>query len=120
MDIVPIYYNDTTNTFDDDGAISVLIPIKKLISHKKTGGIFYYKDPDNYDRTYKVWFPIRELDRTLGYYAKDNTFTNEDDEIMYNLFSLITTNELFMFKKNKKSICILNGLQGGKVSLLYY
>ena len=119
MDIVTIHYNDTTNTFDDDGAVSVIIPLKKLISHKKTGGKFYYKDPDDEDRLYKIIFPYRELDRTLVYSTDDNMFEDEDGEPMYNIFSLITANQLFLFKNNKKSVC-LDGLQGGKVSLIYF
>ena len=118
MDIVSIHYDDTKNTFDDDGAISGIIPIKKLIKHKKQGGIFYYEDPDDEDRVYKVEFPYRELDRTLVYYAPDNTF-EEEGEPMFNLFSLMTPNDLFMFKKNKKSVCI-DGVQGGKTMLMYF
>ena len=119
MDIVAIQYDDTKNTFDDDGAISGIIPIKKLIKHKKQGGTYYYEDPDDEDRVYQVEFPYRELDRTMVYDSYANLFENEDGEIMYNIFSLITTNELLMFKKNKKSVC-LDGLQGGKVSLMYF
>jgi hypothetical protein len=119
MDIVSIHYDDNKNSFDDDGAISGIIPIKRLKTHKKTGGIFYYKDSDDENITYKVIFPIRELDRMLYYYSQDNTFDDEDGNIMFNLFSLIPPNDLFMFKKNKKSVC-LDGVHGGKISLIYF
>ena len=119
MDVVPIHYDDTTNTFDDDGAISGIIPIKKLIKHKKQGGTYYYEDPDDEDRVYKVEFPYRELDRTMVYDSSTNLFEDEDGEIMYNIFSLITTNDLFMFKTNKKSVQI-EGAQGGMITLIYH
>jgi len=119
MDVVSIHYDDTTNTFDDDGAVSIIIPIKRLNNHKKTGGTFYYKDLDDDDILYKVKFPFRELDRTMVYDTDTNMFDDEDGNIMYNIFSLITTNQLFLFKKNKKSVC-LDGIHGGKVSLIYF
>ena len=115
-----LYYIDYNNTFEDDDGnilydISDLLPKDKIMEYKQRGGT-YYSSSDG--ETIEIDFPIRDNYRLLSYYQESNTFTDADDEIIVNIFSIITPNNLFMFKKNKENV-VIKGIQGRVIDLLY-
>lgn len=123
METVSIYYNDNDNSFMDDFGsieydISDIMPLKMVIRHKEIGGTYYAKNITP-GIIYEIEFPIRDTDRSLIYYSIDNTFNDEDDEIVFNIFSIITPNDVYLFKRNRRNICI-RGVQGGMIDLVYY
>lgn len=116
-----IFYDHNTNLFtDEDGVeynISNLMSIEEIMVFKRLGGNYLATGEDGE----MLWINFRtpELDRRLIYYAIVNYFTDEDDEPIFNPFSIITPNDLFLFKHNKKDVNI-DGINGGKVNLIYF
>ena len=121
-EVLTVYYDANTNSFRDDWGITVydisnIMSNENIMLYKKAGGTFYCCDSEGL--IYQVEFPTSiSVDRTIVYYEDDNTMTDEEDEMMFNIFSIITPNDLLLFKKNRKSICI-EGTQGGKINLVY-
>jgi hypothetical protein len=115
-----IYYNDYNNTFEDDFGcifynISELLPSDEIIKYKQVGGTYYSTFNGE---TIEIDFPIRDNYILIAYYQETNTFMDEDDNIIVNIFSLIPANELFMFKRNKKN-AVIKGNQDRIIDLLY-
>lgn len=48
----------------------------------------------------------RNIDKTLIYMEKDNYFIDLDGDVVYNIFSWITPNQLNIFKFRKKSVIV--------------
>ena len=124
MEVLPtIYYDANTNLFKDDDGIEYGIPenimsFDMVMLYEKVGGTYHVKDFE-YDEEYDIYFPTPiNLNKSIAYDSNDNTLTDEDGNIMYNIFSLITPNVLFLFKKNKEFMCV-EGLQGGLIDLVY-
>ena len=121
MDVQTIYYDSNSNLFlnEVDGLeceISDIMEIEQILYYKKVGGTVY---ANMYGEEFQIIFPIPTIsDRTIYYCAKDNTFMDEEDNILFNIFSLITPNDLFLFKKNKKNKTII-GIDGIIVRIMY-
>lgn len=115
-----IYYNDHDNTFEDDFGcvfynISELLPNDKIIKYKRIGGTYY---SSMNGKTIEIDFPIRDEERLIIYSQEDNSFTDEDDNLVFNIFNIITTMDLLLFKSNKVSAYI-RGIQGELIEFLY-
>lgn len=114
-----IYYNDLDDTFEDeDGGIedniSDIMPIEDIIYCKKVGGTYYYTVGCE---DFEVVFPINDHERSIYYDVADNSFEDEEGNTIYNIFSLISPNDIYLFKENKKNI----NLPGptGNIELVY-
>lgn len=121
MDIITIYYDCNSNLFEDDDGIeyglSSIISDEDMILYKEFGGTYYYDDPEFYIR-YEVIFPKNDPNRTLYYDIEANLMFDEHGNIMYNIFSLISPNDLYLFKKNKKTMDVY-GRSGGNIELIW-
>ena len=123
-EVTPIYYNYNTNAFTDEFGqvrydISDIMPFGQIMLYKRIGGAYYCK-ANSEGEVFCVNFPMSiDSNRKIIYYPIDNTFNDEDDEIIFNIFSILTPNDLLLFKQNKQSICI-PGPQGGMIDLIYY
>lgn len=120
MDQLSIYYNDNDNTFEDDFGIvehSVIgiMTVEDMIYYKQVGGTYYRVF--NGIR-YELVFPFREDTRALQYDSESNMMYDEDGEIVFNIFSIIDPNTLYLFKKNKKDMEAMS-ISGGYVSLMW-
>jgi hypothetical protein len=120
MDIMTIYYNCNTNVFsDDDGDeynVSAIISDENSALFKEIGGIYRYDEPEVSIR-YEIIFPINDPDRTIYYDVEANLLYDEYGKIMYNIFSLVTPNDLYLFKRNKKTMDVYDQA-GGHVELV--
>lgn len=115
-----IYYDDYNNTFENDFGeiiynINKLLPADEILHYKEAGGT-YYSEFDGV--TFEIHFPIRDNYRLIAYYPEDNIFMDEDDEMITNIFSLISSKDLYLFKKNKENV-VIKGIQGRIIDLLY-
>ena len=115
-----IYYDDYNNTFENDFGeiiynISKLLPSDEILHYKEVGGT-YYSEFDGV--TFEIHFPIRDNYRLIAYYPEDNIFMDEYDEMITNIFSLISSKDLYLFKKNKENV-VIKGIQGRIIDLLY-
>jgi len=115
-----IYYDPNTNLFTDDDdieyGVSSIMSSNDIIKFKKNGGTYCTRIEGE---SYMIDFPKpRDENRTIIYFEKDNTLRDELNEIIFNIFSIITPNELYLFKYNKESV-VLDGIQGGLVHLIY-
>ena len=118
--MLSIYYNDYDNTFEDmDGNmlydISNYLPIEKIMKYKQIGGT-YYSSVGGDD--FEIVFPIRDNYRLIAYYQETNTFLDEEDVPIFNIFDMLKPNDVFMFKKNKKN-AVIKGVQDRIIDLLY-
>jgi len=120
-----ICYNDNNNTFEDEMGqieydISDIMPIDQILFFKKNGGTYYTDGSrDEHDiQTFAISFPIRDLERSIYYDRFTNMFDDEYGELVFNIFSIITPNDLLLFKQNKKTIFV-NNLKGGVVKMVY-
>ena len=121
MEVLTIYYDDNINLFkDEDGIefeITSIMSNDDIIYYKKVGGTYSIVKSD--DIVYEVDFPFNNgYNRILIYWKEDNLFTDEEGQIIFNIFSLITPNDLYLFKKNKDNATI-DGLQGGVIDIVY-
>lgn len=121
-EMVSIYYDDNENVFEhDDGRlihdVSDLIPPDKLMDLKLNGGT-YYADSDDPDVKFEIVFPIRDEYRVLTYDVDENIMYDEEDKVVFNIFSIITPNDFFMFKKSKEDMFV-TGKNGCNVELVY-
>lgn len=121
MDIMTIYYNCNTNVFsDDDGDeynVSAIISDENSALFKEIGGIYRY-DESEFGIRYEIIFPINDPDRTIYYDIEANVMYDEYGKIMYNIFSLVSPNDLYLFKRNKKTMDVYDQA-GGHVELVW-
>jgi len=124
LDLMPtIYYNDNTNLFTDEDGIEYditdkLMPYDEVIFYKKNGGTYHVNDLE-YGEEYDIEFPVLiNLNRVITYYEENNLLFDEAYEVVFNIYTIITPNDLFLFKENKKNVCI-KGVNGGMVDLIY-
>jgi hypothetical protein len=122
MRIYSIYYNPNENAFEDEDGdtidiISNIISVTALAEFKEIGGIYYFDSVDE-DIRYEVVFPINDLDRTLYYDVEANLMYDECGKEMFNIFSLIRPNDLYLFKKNKETMEVY-GRNGGLIELVW-
>jgi len=122
MDVLStIYYDDNTNLFHDEDGIEYGIPDKimpfdMVMLYKKVGGTFHVKDLE-YDEEYDIEFPTsRSLNRKLHYDEVENVMYDEYGDIVFNIFSIITPNDLYLFKKKKEYMVVTN-ISGGIAEL---
>jgi len=114
-----IYYNDNTNTFEDeycadyDYDISNLMENDQILFYKKMGGNVYTRVDDE---DFEIVFPVRDEDRTLCYDIDDNTMCDEYGPIVFNIFNIVYPSVLYLFKKNRKTVNVI-GINGCKVEL---
>lgn len=122
MEILSIYYDDNTNSFEDENGWFVdiipndVVPIEEMARNKRLGGSYYYKVDE--EITYEIVFPIRESNRTLYYDAEENIIYDEEDDIVFNIFSIVSPNDLYIFKKGGETIEVC-GVLGGLVELIW-
>ena len=115
-----IYYNDLDNTFEDEEGnfiydISGFLPNDKILEYKQVGGTYYsYVNGE----TIEIVFPIIDNYRLIAYYEKDNMFTDDNDNLIVNILSIVRPNDLLLFKQNRKSM-LIKGIQGRTIDLLY-
>lgn len=122
LEVIHIEYNDNENCFiDTHGVIeydmSGIMPISDILKFKKTGGI-YYCEGLTPNVLYEIDFPERDVSRSIYYDLDLNTMFDEDGSVLVNIFSIVTPNDLLLFKKNKKSIFIV-GVTGGFIEMVY-
>jgi len=118
-----IFYDDNENVFIDDFGvitydISHLMPPEKIALYKRIGGTYYSRMFDADEVMYEITFPIRDKDRHLYYYADDNTMHDEDDYVAFNILNIMSSNDLFLFKKGKKDM-LTHTISGGILELTY-
>jgi hypothetical protein len=119
---ISIYYNPNENTFEDEDGdsqddLSSIISDAALAEFKETGGTYYY-DSHEIDMRYEIIFPVNDIDRTLYYDMKENRFEDDYGIVVYNIFSIITPNDLYLFKEKKKTIEVY-GRYGGTIELVW-
>lgn len=116
-----IYYNDNDNTFQDDYDadyeydILSIMENDQIIYYKRVGGIVYSQVDDE---EFEIVFPIRDQDRTLYYDIEANVIYDEHGINLFNIFSVITPNDLYLFK-NKKETIEIRGTNGHMVELIW-
>jgi len=115
-----IYYDDNTNMFSDEygnteESVVDLMPYDDMMHYKRVGGIYYRIIGGS---TYVIDFPVRSDRRLLMYDSVANVIYDEGGAIVFNIFSIITPNELYLFKIKKESM-IFDILTGGLVELQY-
>ena len=116
-----IYYNDNDNTFKDDYDadyeydILSIMENDQIIYYKRVGGIVYSQVDDE---EFEIVFPIRDQDRTLYYDIEANVIYDEHGINLFNIFSVITPNDLYLFKKKKETIEV-RGTNGRMVELIW-
>ena len=120
MEKLLIYYDDNTNMFIDEYGITEdsvvdFMSYDDMMHCKRVGGTCYH-DLDGV--TYIIDFPIRDDRRLLMYDSIANVIYDEGGAIVFNIFSIITPNELFLFKIKQEST-ILDMIDGGLVELQY-
>ena len=124
MRIVSMRYDDTKNVFINETTenaiddVSKLISYDELVSFKAIGGIYYHDDIELNTR-YEIIFPINDIDRTLYYDVKENIMYDEYGAVMHNVFSIVDSNTLHLFKKGKKTVEV-RGILGGTIELVWY
>jgi hypothetical protein len=121
MEVTSIYYNDNYNTFEDiygitEYDISDIIPPDKIVHYKKVGGTYRAKIEG---KLFDIEFPDQHLNRQLYYDIEANVMCDEDGFPIFNIFSIISANDLFMFKKNEKTVKVY-GILGGLVELIWH
>jgi hypothetical protein len=121
---ITIYYNDNENTFEDEDGdesydISEIMDNDQIMSYKKDGGTCYHRIGNDIDgQDFEVVFPTRPTDRTLYYDIKENVMYDENGHTAYNIFNIITPNELYLFKHKKETMDVA-GVHGGSVELIW-
>lgn len=115
-----IYYDDNTNSFDDDygnteDSVVDIMTYDDMIHYKKVGGTYYC---DINGVSYEIVFPIRNINRMLQYDSKERIIYDEEGNIVFNIFSIIDPNILYIFKKNKKNM-VADTILGGSVELIW-
>jgi len=121
MEVTTIYYDYNKNLFYDEFGqieydITDIMPFEQVMIYKKVGGTYYTKINGE---VFEIEFPISiSNDRALYYYAKDNTMCDDDGDIIYNIFSIITPNDLMLFKKGKETVWIKD-IDGDNIELVY-
>lgn len=115
-----IYYNVNENTFEDDDGdesydISEIMENDQILFYKKTGGTCYaHVDGEDFE----IVFPIPEEDRTLYYDLEANVMYDEYGATVFNIFSIISPSDLYLFKKEKRSKEV-PGTYSGSVDLIW-
>ena len=66
----------------------------------------------------KVLQFIPKMNVVLHYDSEENVMKDTNGYIIFNIFKLITSNDLYLFKRNMKNMFV-TGLSGKKVALLY-
>jgi len=120
MEELLIYYDDNTNMFHDEygnteTTVVDIMTYDDMMHYKRVGGVCYH---DLGGVTYVIDFPIRDDRRNLKYDSTENVVYDEGGAIVFNIFSIITPNELYMFKLKKKN-AVLDMIEGGLVELQY-
>ena len=115
-----IYYDDNSNLFEDEHGnieydMSAVMPFDAIMKYKKVGGTYITRSNGE---DIEVVFPIKEEHRSLYYCSKDNVIENEEGFIVYNIFSIITPNDLMLFKKGKETVWIKD-IDGDNIELVY-
>lgn len=115
-----IFYDDNTNTFEDDygnveNSVVDIMSQDDMIYYKRVGGT-YYRDIGGV--SYEIVFPMREPNRTLYYDIDLNVMMDEDCFPIFNIFSIISPNDLYLFKKNKESVEV-RGVNDGFIELIW-
>lgn len=131
LETISIYYNDNDNTFEDEYGdtemdVSDLMSAEDIIRAKQVGGTYYFtttyglpKGTTVYPNTqYEIVFPINDSDRTLYYDVEENIMLNETGEVVFNIFSIVHPNDLYLFKKKRDTMKV-RGVSGGSVELIW-
>lgn len=118
MEVLSIYYDDNTNIFEDEFGVTEdslvgIISNKDMVKYKAVGGTYYR---ENNGITYEVVFPIKGINRTLYYDEEANVMYDEYGITVFNIFSIISPNDLYLFKKEKKTRVVV-GVAGGEVEI---
>jgi len=120
LDKLLIYYDDNTNIFTDEygnteDSVVDIMTYDDMLHYKKVGGTCYH---DLGGVTYIIDFPVRDNNRVLYYDVAENYIYDEKGCIVFNIFSIITPNDLFIFKYKKETM-MFDTLSGGAVELQY-
>ena len=122
MEIVYINYDANRNIFEDeDGTeykISSIMSDSDIYHYKDVGGVYYFNDLKEYVR-YEVLFPSKHLNRSLYYDKASNIFYDELGNLVFNIFDIITSNDLFLFKKRKSNIIIKGIIKDSIIKIIY-
>jgi hypothetical protein len=120
MEELLIYYDDNTNMFKDEygtteTTVVDIMTYDDMMHYKKVGGIYRH---DLGGVMYVIDFPVNNDRRLFMYDSIANVIYDEGGAIVFNIFSIITPNELYIFKLKKESI-VLDMIDGGLVELQY-
>jgi hypothetical protein len=120
MEKLSIYYDDNTNLFIDDygneeDSVVDIMSAKDMVFYKRVGGTYYRTHGDI---IYEIDFPIRDNKRSLQYDSETNIMYDEDGYIVFNIFSIIDPNTLYLFKKGKKSNTVTT-IAGGFAGIMW-
>ncbi len=55
----------------------------------------------------------------IYYYPDENVFKTATNQTILNFYPLVTPNQVFLFKKEKKSVEIINHTFGIRIKMLY-
>lgn len=120
METLVIYYDDNTNSFEDDygnteDSVVDIMTYDDMIHYKKEGGT-YYREMDG--TKYEIVFPFRDQERRLQYDSETNIIYDEGGSIVFNIFSIIDPNTLYLFKSGKEDMMV-STVSGGTASLMW-
>lgn len=115
-----IYYNVNENTFEDEDGddsydISEIMDNDQIIFYKKIGGTCYANVSGE---DFEIVFPIPDEERTLYYDLDMNVMYDEYGNTVFNIFSIISPSDLYLFKKEERSKEV-PGVNGGSVELIW-
>lgn len=122
MEVLTINYDYNEDIFRDEWGIEFdilsIMTYQQIDHYKRVGGTYSIAIKED-NIIYEVDFPTSNgLNRNIIYWKADNLFTDEEGEVLFNIFSLLTPSDIYLFKRNKESVVIW-GLQGGNVSIIY-
>jgi hypothetical protein len=128
MRVVSLYYDSGANiVLDDDDNIVYdlfrIIPPYIFYLYKERRGTYYVESKTDKDVLYEFIFPEdgnydEDEITTLHYNEIKNIMCDNEGQEIFNIFSIITPNTLYLFKKKKESM-IVYGTDGQLVRLEY-
>ena len=125
LEVISLHYDYRENVMTyqtgeyADDIVSKLLSPERLSFLKQTGGVEYIS---NYkpNTVYEIDFPIPDDYEviTLYYEPETNMIYDDDGWVLYNIFSLITPQDLMLFKNKMRDMRVY-GRNGRLVDLIY-
>jgi hypothetical protein len=126
VEVVSLFYNNKTNSFIDEYGHFLPADTFHVISPgrfeflKKCGGAEYVKS-DKPNTAYELIFTTYDEDdgrETYYYDSNKNRFSDDDSYDIFNIFSIVSPNMIYLFKTKKEDMLVY-GISGQLVELVY-